>query len=84
MPNGISNIEGGIIKLQVYLVIVFIIFLVLVVIGGSILANLNKAGCQTDVNMLDAKKWVKWFLGISVVGMLLALIAFIALFFVEA
>lgn len=81
--ESMGSIATGIPKLQIYLIITFIIFLILVIIAGRILYDLNNSGCQTDAHLLNAKKWDKYFLAICTTFMGLSLIAFIGLFFVE-
>lgn len=73
----------NLVKVQVYLFIAFVIFLVLVIISGRILDDINNAQCQSDANLKNASQWTKWFLGISVAAMGLALIAFISIFFIK-
>ena len=72
----------GIIKTQIILFIAFIIFLVLVVVSGRILDDINKSSCKNDLHIANASRWTKVFLAVTTVSMGLTLIAFIALFFI--
>ena len=60
------------------LIIAFIIFLVLVIISGRILNEINKSKCHTsDANIQIAHKWAAWAVGISTAGLALVLIGII-------
>lgn len=71
------------IKYKIYLAIAFIIFLILVIISGKILSDLNKATCSTDPGVVSGKKWSKWLVGISTVGMIVTLIGLIVILFMK-
>jgi ABC-type cobalamin transport system permease subunit len=75
----------GVAKTQVSLFIAFVIFLVVVIISGRILneLNLTTSSCKSDNHIKDAHKWAAWAVGISSTGAGLCLIGFIALFFIE-
>ena len=70
-------------KTQIYLAIAFVLFLILVIISGRILDDLNKTKCTADAYLDNSKKWSKYFLAVSTIGMILALIGFIAFFFMK-
>lgn len=70
-------------QMQISQVIAFIIFLVFVIISGSILYNLNNVSCQTDAELVKSKTWCKWLIGISIILMGLSLFAFFGLKQVE-
>ena len=72
-------------KTQAYLFIAFILFLVVVIITGKILneINLSSSACKAEPHIAVAHRWSAWAVGISATGATLALIAFILLFFVE-
>jgi hypothetical protein len=80
-----SDSKAGVGQSQIYLIIAFIIFLILVIIGSRILNNLNDSIeiCQLDEHVNNSKSWVKWLLGISTTAMVLSFIIFIVLFFVK-
>jgi hypothetical protein len=71
----------GIFKTEFYLIISFIVFLVMVIISGRILNEINKSSC-TDPNIKTAHKWTAWAVGISSAAAGISLIAFIAILFV--
>lgn len=65
------------------LIIALIIFLVLVIVSGRILNEINKSSCHTsDANIQIAHKWAAWAVGISsvaaglvVIGIILIIVA---------
>ena len=72
----------GLIKTEVYLIFSFIIFLIIVIVSGRILNEINLSKCNTDKNIKIAHKWATWAVGISAAMAGLSLIAFIALMFI--
>ena len=71
---------GTIVKTEIYLAVCIIIFLVIVILSGVILYEINKSGCK-DSHIVEAHKWAAWAVGLSSVGAGLAIIAFIAIIF---
>lgn len=62
-------------KLMVSLIIIFIVFLIITIVSGRILYEINQSGCKTsDSNIESAHKWSAWSVGISATGTGIALI----------
>lgn len=68
---------------EITLAITLIIFLIIVIVTGKILHEINKSKCfaSGDQNILVAHKWCAWAVGISSTGMALTLILFLVLLF---
>ncbi|XWV25471.1 putative ORFan [Tupanvirus deep ocean] len=76
-------VEGGIfIKSKVYLIIGFVIFLVIVIISGRILNEINLSSCTSDSHIKIAHSWAAWVVGISSTVAGILLILFIVSFFI--
>jgi uncharacterized BrkB/YihY/UPF0761 family membrane protein len=70
----------GLGKIEIFLVVGFILFLIVLIISGRILNEINKSSCKSDSNIKDAHKWAAWTVGISVVGVFITLVVLILLF----
>lgn len=81
--NTSTSYEGSMIKTQIYLAIAFIIFLVIIIISGRILDDINKSSCGADPRIANAHKWAAWVVGLASAAAAITLIIFIVLFFVE-
>ena len=72
-------------KYTVTIVIAFIIFLILVIISGRILYDINKSSCKnTDAHLQDAHSWTAWTVGLASFGAGLTLIGIILIILANA
>lgn len=67
-------------KMSIELVITFVIFLVLLIVSGRILNEINLSKCSNDPNIKIAHKWTSWAVGISTTGVLVTIVLFILMF----
>jgi len=68
----------GLGKIEVYLFMMFIVFLIIVIVSGRILNEINLSK-SSDSHIKIAHRWAAWSVGISATAAGLSLIAFIAL-----
>lgn len=54
-------------------VISLFIFLIILIVVGRILNEINLSKCTTDKNIETAKKWASWAVGITSLGMIISL-----------
>lgn len=81
LTNSATRIGGRVYKYSMSILFAFIIFLILVVIGGRILNMINNTTCS-DKYIKTAHTWSSWMVGISSAGALITLALFVLLFFV--
>ncbi len=67
----------GVIKMEFTLIIAAVIFLVIVIVSGRFLAEINLSKCKTDPNIITAHWWAAWAVGISTAGLAIAVGLFI-------
>lgn len=62
-------------KLMISLIIISVIFLVITIVSGRILYEINQSSCKSsDSNIQTAHKWAAWAVGIAATGTGIALI----------
>jgi hypothetical protein len=71
---------------SLYLLLTFVISLVIVIICGRILNEINLSGssCKTDSRIASAHRWAAWSVGIFSTVAGISLIAFILTFYFES
>ena len=70
---------GAVIKFEVALFVFAVIFLVVLIISGRILAQINKSSCNSDSNIRDAHKWTAWVVALMSIALFLAIAGMVAL-----
>ena len=68
---------------HIYLLITFVVSLIIVIINGRILNEINLSKSKSDPKIQSAHKWAAWTVGIFSTIALISIVAFVVLFFIK-